>query len=276
MLVLDGRPIAQKIREEITEKIEGLTKSPKLMIILTKGCEDAVVYTKSLMKQAEKVGILSGYIEVSSKEHLETVLTETNNLADVSGIIVQRPYPQGVDECFIQNIISPEKDIDGISYFNLGMLFSNRDGLYPATALSVIKLLEYYNYIFEGKRAVVVGRSLAVGRPTAILLLHRNSTVTICHSRTENIVEIIKEGDLVISAIGKKFFIRADMIKEGSWIVDCGFNYDETGGPYGDCDYESIRSICGAITPVPGGVGPITTTVLLENVLKAHLIIKRQ
>jgi methylenetetrahydrofolate dehydrogenase (NADP+)/methenyltetrahydrofolate cyclohydrolase len=271
MLVLDGRPVAQKIREDITERIGKLGESPGMFIILTEGEKDALVYTESLVKQAGKVGISSEYIEVKSKEALQKAISDAARSKKISGLIVQRPYPTDVDESFIQSIIPPEKDIDGVSYINLGRLFSGRVGLYPATALSVVKLLEYYNYDFDGKRAVIVGRSLAVGRPTAMLLLHRNSTVTICHSKTGNLKEVIKEGDLVVCAIGKKHMITRDMIKVGAWVIDCGFNYDESGGPYGDCDYEGITDICDAITPVPGGVGPITTVVLLENVLKAHL-----
>jgi len=271
MVVLDGRPVAQKIREDITERISKLTENLKMMIILTEGEKDALVYTESLIKQAGKVGISSEYIEVKSKGALQKAISDATSSEEISGIIVQRPYPPDVDESFIQCLIPPEKDVDGVGYINLGLLFSNRDGLYPATALSVIKLLEHYNYDFEGKRAVVVGRSLAVGRPTAVLLLHRNSTVTVCHSKTKNLKDVIKEGDLVVSAIGRKYFISADMIKESAWVVDCGFNYDETGGPNGDCDYEGILNVASAITPVPGGVGPITTVVLLENVLKAHL-----
>jgi len=274
MQVLDGKPLAQKIRDEITERVRELSECPKMMIILTEGEKEALVYTKSLIKQAEKVGISSEYIEVSSKWELQKAIVNANNSREISGIIIQRPYPPDIDEYFIQGIIPPEKDVDGVSYFNLGLLFSNRDGLYPATALSVIKLLEYYNFNFEAKRAVVVGRSLAVGRPTAMLLLHRNLTVTICHSKTENLGRVIKGGDLVVSAIGRKYYISADMIKEGAWVVDCGFNYDETGGPYGDCDYDSIVNIASAITPVPGGVGPITAVVLLDNVLKAHIRLK--
>lgn len=273
MINLEGKIVAEKINDDVKKKVDSIKQEPHLRIILTTGEKDALVYTKTLIKQAEKVGINADYVEISSGDEMVSAIEDARISTGISGVIIQRPYPKGVDVSLVQELIPREKDVDGVGYLNMGLLFSGVDGLFPATALAVIRLLEHYDYNFRGKRAVVIGRSLAVGRPISMLLLHRHATVTICHSRTENLAGVVREGELVVVAVGKKHLITENMIGVGAWVVDCGFNYDETGGPYGDCDYDGVAEIAEAITPVPGGVGPITTAVLLENVLKAHLLV---
>lgn len=272
MHIIDGKLVAKSIRDElkaeITEAYEKYGKIFKLTVIIAGNNPASEIYVRNKGKACEDVGIVSETLtlpENISQEEIERVVSDKVNDKDIDGILVQLPLPAGLDEGRILKLIPPEKDVDGFSDCNIGRLtmFSD-DALYACTPHGIMKLLEYYNIPLCGKHAVVIGRSNIVGKPMALMLLKENCTVTICHSKTENLKDITKTADILVCAVGKKHLVTADMVKDGVVVIDAGINR-ENGKIYGDVDFDEVSKKASFITPVPGGVGPMTITMLLYN-----------
>ena len=272
MQIIDGKLVAKSIRDElkaeITEAYEKYGKIFKLTVIIAGNNPASEIYVRNKGKACEDVGIVSETLtlpENISQEEIERVVSEKVNDKDIDGILVQLPLPAGLDEGRILKLIPPEKDVDGFSDCNIGRLtmFSD-DALYACTPHGIMKLLEYYKIPLCGKHAVVIGRSNIVGKPMALMLLKENCTVTICHSKTENLKEITKTADILVCAVGKKHLVMTDMVKDGVVVIDAGINR-ENGKIYGDVDFDEVSKKASFITPVPGGVGPMTITMLLYN-----------
>ena len=276
-MLLDGKETAKQIKIELKEKIKTLketyNKVPTIAIVLVGNNPASEIYVRNKIKAASFVGMNHQLVKLDESITMEELLNEVerlNNDQDVSGIIVQLPLPNHLDEQIVINHINNEKDADGFGLLNKGKLFSGLPCLRPATPLGIMYLLEKYNIELEGKRAVVIGRSNIVGKPMALMLLEKNATVTIAHSRTKNLKELTKEADVVVVAIGKAKFVTEDMVKEGAVIVDVGINRID-GVLYGDVDFENVEKKASYITPVPGGVGPLTIAMLLLNTVTAFI-----
>ena len=276
-MLLDGKETAKQIKIELKEKIKTLketyNKVPTIAIVLVGNNPASEIYVRNKIKAASFVGMNHQLVKLDESITMEELLNEVerlNNDQDVSGIIVQLPLPNHLDEQIVINHINNEKDADGFGLLNKGKLFSGLPCLRPATPLGVMYLLEKYNIELEGKRAVVIGRSNIVGKPMALMLLEKNATVTIAHSRTKNLKELTKEADVLVVAIGKAKFVTEDMVKEGAVIVDVGINRID-GVLYGDVDFENVEKKASYITPVPGGVGPLTIAMLLLNTVTAFI-----
>ena len=227
------------------------------------------IYVSNKAKGCAEVGILSETVKMpenTTQEELEKAILDRVNDDCVTGILVQLPLPKHLDSNSALKLIPPHKDVDGFSDGNVGKLtlFAD-DALFSCTPFGMIKLLEHYNIPLEGKHAVVVGRSNIVGKPMALMLLRKNCTVTICHTKTQNLVEVTKTADILVSAIGKAKFVTAEMVKDGAVVIDVGMNRDENGKLCGDVDFEQVKDKASYITPVPGGVGPMTIATLLHN-----------
>ena len=275
-MLLDGKATSLSIKEQIKEEVNSLyskyNKVPKLVIIQVGNNPASNTYIKNKLKAAKFCNIDAELIHFEEDVTLETIenkIKDLNNDDVVDGIIVQLPLPKHLNEDLVINLISEEKDVDGFGLLNKGKLFSGMSALYPATPYGIIRLLDIYNIPIEGKNAVVVGRSNIVGKPMALMLLAKNATVTICHSRTKDLKNICNKADILVSAIGKAKFITEDMVKEGAVVIDVGINHNEEGKLCGDVDFDNVVNKVSAITPVPGGVGPLTITMLLNNTLEA-------
>lgn len=273
MIILDGKALSLKILEQVKERVAKLEKQPHLVVILVGENPASKIYVNNKKKAAEKVGIKSTVIEMDtnvSEEDLLKTIEKLNNDSDVTGILVQLPLPKHIDKNKVILAISPKKDVDGFTPENVGkMVIGLEPYFYPATPQGIMMLLDEYNIPIEGKEAVVVGRSNIVGRPMAQLLLRRNATVTMCHSFTQDIQDKIKTADIVISAVGKKI-VRCKMVKKNSCIVDVGIFRDANGKLTGDVDFDFVSPTCGYISPVPGGVGPMTIASLMYNASKVY------
>ena len=277
-MLLDGKAVSLHIKEEIKNKVIELkniyNSTPKLVIVQVGNNSASNVYIKNKLKAASFVGIDAELIhfedDVTNQTLLNTIY-DLNNDVNVDGIIVQLPLPKHLNESDIINSIDNSKDVDGFGLINKGKLFCGMDSLKSATPYGIIELLKYYNIEMTGKHAVVVGRSNIVGKPMAIMLLNENATVTICHSRTKDLKEVCRSADILVVAIGKAKFVTSDMVKEGAVIVDVGMNRDENGKLCGDVDFENVEPLASYITPVPGGVGPLTISMLLKNTLNAYI-----
>lgn len=276
MELLDGKLVSKSIKNDLKQKIEQITstnyRKPHLAIVIVGNNEASQIYVRNKIKACNLIGMdstLISFEETISTEELLKEVDVLNNDDNIDGIIVQLPLPKHIDEHIIIDAICEEKDVDGFGTLNKGRLFCGMDGFKPATPYGIIKLLEYYNINLEGMNAVVIGRSNIVGKPMSILLLNKNATVTICHSRTKNIKEITSRADLVVVAVGKAKFLTADMVKDNAIIVDVGMNRLETG-LCGDVDFENVSQKASFITPVPGGVGPLTIAMLLSNTFDAY------
>ena len=273
MIILDGKTLSLKILEQVKERVAKLDKQPHLVVILVGENPASKIYVNSKKKAAEKVGIKSTVIEMSvdvSEKELLSTIEKLNNDSDVTGILVQLPLPKHIDKNKVILAISPKKDVDGFTPENVGkMVIGLEPYFYPATPQGIMMLLDEYNIPIEGKEAVVIGRSNIVGRPMAQLLLKRNATVTMCHSFTQDIQDKIKTADIVISAVGKKI-VRCKMVKKNSCIVDVGIFRDANGKLTGDVDFDFVSPTCGYISPVPGGVGPMTIASLMYNASKVY------
>ena len=272
---IDGKKLQTKLKQELKEKIENLEKKLKLVVIQVGDNPASNVYIRNKKNLCEEMNILFEHIKYEniSEENLILEIEQLNNDNNVTGILVQFPLPKEIDERKITEAIDPKKDVDGLTSQNLGKLFKKEETLIPCTALGIIKILKENQIDLTGKKVTIVGRSTLVGLPLIGLLLNENATVTICHSKTENLKEETKQADIVIVAIGKKEFITKEYIKEGAIVIDVGINRHE-GKLYGDCDYNSIYDKCSYITPVPGGVGPLTVTMLVNNVYEAYKLQK--
>ena len=275
MELIEGKVVAKKIREELHKEVVSLEEkgiNPKLAVILVGDDPASKIYVKNKNKACEKVGIeFEEHIfssEISQKE-LDDCIDSLNSNKEINGILLQYPIPKHLDVEEAFRRISPQKDVDGFNPINVGKLCLGQDTFISCTPYGIMKMLEHYNINPEGKHAVVIGRSNIVGKPMAQCLLKANSTVTICHSRTQNLKEITKQADILVAAIGKPKFVTKEMVKEGSIVIDVGINRLEDGSIVGDVDFENVSKIVKYISPVPGGVGPMTITMLLNNVIKA-------
>lgn len=278
--VISGIELSKKIKKDIKERVNKFYKEtdiiPKLIVILVGNNSASKSYIKGKQKACDEVGIQSELIhldESTSEEELIKIIDDLNKDNSVHGILVQLPLPKHIDELKIIHKISYEKDVDGFNPINVGKLYSGLDCFVPCTPAGIIKLIKETNIDIEGKHAVVVGRSNIVGKPVAQLLLNENATVTVCHSRTKNLKEICLNADILIAAVGKPKLITKDMIKKDALVIDVGVNRLENGKLCGDVDFDNAKEVAKYITPVPGGVGPMTITMLLENTLKAAKII---
>lgn len=278
-IVISGTKLALSIRERLSKdilvaaKIHG--RVPKLAVILVGNDTGSLSYVKGKEKAAKEVGILIDtyhYQEDIKEIDVENKIRELNNDNSVDGILVQLPLPKHINTDYIINLVDPSKDVDGFHPRNVASLYLKQSGISPCTPKGVITLLDSKNITIEGKRAVVVGRSNIVGMPMAKMLLDRNATVTICHSRTKDLASITKEADILIACLGKAKYITADMVKEGAVVIDVGANKDPlTNKLCGDVDFDNVSLKASYITKVPGGVGPMTICCLLENTFIAYL-----
>lgn len=274
--ILDGSATAKEIRAEIAENVAKLKSergiTPRLSVILVGTDPASVTYTRMKSKACEAAGMLSDLIELpadSTQEQVKGVIADLNADPTVHGILVQHPVPKHLDEMDILATVAIEKDVDGISALSLGKLVLGTADYISCTPQGIITLLDRYNIPIKGKEAVVVGRSIILGKPAALALLERHATVTICHSRTENLPDVVRRADILVAAIGKAEFIKGDWIKEGAVVVDAGYNRVEgKSHDVGDVEFETAAERAGWITPVPGGVGPMTIAMLLSQTVK--------
>jgi methylenetetrahydrofolate dehydrogenase (NADP+) / methenyltetrahydrofolate cyclohydrolase len=280
--ILEGKTLSSQISSSLKPRIEKLIQNynrpPHLSAIAYKEDEASVVYLKKEIAACEKIGITAdmSYIDSSTGTgRLISIVEELSVSPKTDAVLITRPLPKNIEAMDIWDNINPVKDIDGVSTINLGRMFQCRNFteiagnsfFIPCTALAVIRLLQYHNIDVKGKNVSVLGRSPTVGKPTAHLLSSLDATVTLCHSKTQNLAEMLGASDMVVSAIGKPKFITADMVKQGSILIDVGTNWDENGKMCGDIDFENVKSKVSAISPVPGGVGPVTLACLLENIV---------
>lgn len=279
MTLIDGKYVANKCKEDIKERIKRLEKTPGLAVIRIGEDEASKIYVRLKHQMCEELGI--NFIEHHlneniTQEQLISLINELNENDEVNGILLQSPIPYHLNILEAFKTIAPEKDVDGFSPINVGKLVQMQECFAPCTPLGVMRMLKEYNIEIEGKHCVVIGRSNIVGRPMAELLLNANATITICHSKTNGLAEIVKTADIVVVAIGKPKFITADMIKDGAVVVDVGINrIPDSKKIVGDVDFENVKEKCSYITPVPGGVGPMTIMTLMDNVIKAYEIQNR-
>lgn len=273
-MIISGTELSKNLREEMRKEV--LTykgRLPHLVVILVGDNPASKSYVTGKDKACAQIGIKSTIIkkeETITEAELLNLIEELNNDSEVDGILVQLPLPKHINEDLVINTISVKKDVDGFHPSNVAKLHLGEDCILPCTPKGIITMLKSVNIDIKGKHAVVVGRSNIVGKPVAQLLLNENATVTICHSKTTNLKELTKQADIVVAAIGRPNTITADMVKEGAVIIDVGVNRLETGKLVGDCDFEGLKDKASFITPVPGGVGPMTITSLLQNTLEIY------
>lgn len=274
--ILDGKQIAKDYRQGLQNQVEALKEkgfTPKLSVILVGNDGASQSYVRSKKKAAEKIGMISEIVHLEETATEEEVLNELNRLNNddsVSGILVQVPLPKQVSEQKILEAINPDKDVDGFHPINIGKLYIDEQTFVPCTPLGIMEILKHADIDLEGKNAVVIGRSHIVGQPVSKLLLQKNASVTILHSRSKDMASYLKDADVIVSAVGKPGLVTKDVVKEGAVIIDVGNTPYEDGKLKGDVDYDAVKEIAGAITPVPGGVGPLTITMVLNNTLLAE------
>lgn len=272
MTIIDGKKIARIIKEELREEIERKKLRPGLAVVLAGGNPASQIYVRHKKKACEFTGIRSfSHIlpDDTEEEELVKAIKKLNKDKKVHGILVQLPLPSHIDEKKILEAVAPEKDVDGFHPVNAGNLMAGKNTFVPCTPAGIIELLDRYSIDIAGKNAVVVGRSNIVGKPISMLLLKKNATVTICHSWTENLSEFTRKADILVAAAGKAKLITKDMVKNGGVVIDVGVNRLAGGKLSGDVDFENAKKIAKAITPVPGGVGPMTIAMLMKNCVKA-------
>lgn len=273
--LINGKELAQKIRTNLKDKVEELKNkgvNPKLAVIMVGEDKASKVYVKNKSKACNEIGIeFEEFLldENTQMQELLSLIEELNNRKDIHGILLQSPIPKHLDINKAFNAIDYRKDVDGFHPINVGKLSIGEDCFISCTPYGVIKMLEEYNIPIEGKNAVILGRSNIVGKPLIQCMLKKNATVTVCHSRTQNIGEITKNADILIVAIGKAKFVTEEMVKDGAVVIDVGINRTEEGKLVGDVDFENVEKKASYITPVPGGVGPMTIAMLMNNVVKA-------
>lgn len=273
--IIDGKQIAADIREKLKQKIARLPVAPQLAIVLVGNDEPSLIYVRNKQKAAAQIGLQSQLYhmdEDTSEEELLNVIAKLNADKQINGIIVQLPLPKQLNTNRIINAISPLKDVDGFHPYNTGMLQNNEQPYFiAATPLGAMKLIKSVNQNLSGKNVVLIGASLIVGRPLATLLLNQECTVSITHAQTKNIKELTTKADILVAACGVAKLVKADWIKENAILIDVGINRD-SGKLCGDIDFEDVKEKAGAITPVPGGVGPMTIAMLLSNTVDAYLL----
>lgn len=277
-MVLSGRELADKILIQSFEKVLEFKKKniyPKLSVISVGNDSASKVYIDNKRKKCEQVGIIfekHTFDESVSEFEIISLIEKLNSDKSVSGILVQLPLPFHLNSKNICEKILPCKDVDGFTSTNSGKLLQGNAELLPCTAIGIMEIIKSADIDISGKHCVVLGRSDIVGKPTAILLLHNNATVTICHSKTKDINNICKKADIIISAVGKEKFVKKEMIKKGAIVIDVGINRNSLGKICGDVDFDNVSPLCSIITPVPGGVGPMTVAMLIKNIIKASEI----
>jgi len=274
--LIDGKALAMSLREGIAKEVSSLQThsgvQPGLAAVLVGDDPASAVYVRNKKIACEKAGLYPQEHRMSAsttQEDLLTLIQQLNADPKIHGILVQLPLPPHIESRAILQAVSPEKDVDGFHPVNVGRLVEGDPVFAPCTPKGVIHMIDSTGLDISGKRAVVIGRSNIVGKPVAMLLLHRHATVTICHSRTKDLPSVVKEADIVIAAIGKPLFVTSDMIKEGAVVIDVGINRLDNGKLVGDVDFDRVKDRAGWITPVPGGVGPMTIAMLLQNTLES-------
>jgi methylenetetrahydrofolate dehydrogenase (NADP+)/methenyltetrahydrofolate cyclohydrolase len=274
--IIDGKAISERIRSEVKAETDKLVKEkgvkPGLAVILVGENPASKVYVASKEKACGEMGFYSEKHVLpgaATQEELLNLIEKLNKDPNIHGILVQLPLPKQINEDEVLEAISPEKDVDGFHPYNVGRLAVGKPLFQPCTPYGVMKMLEYSDISVEGKHAVVIGRSNIVGKPVSLMLLQRNATVTVCHSKTKDLRDELKRADIVVAAIGKPEFVNGEMLKEGAVVIDVGINRLESGKLVGDVEFSSAEKVASAITPVPGGVGPMTIAMLMYNTLES-------
>lgn len=275
MTIIDGKKVSASVKEQVAEETKALKEKgivPGLAVILVGDDPASRVYVNNKKKACELVGFKSEEFKLpaeTTQDELLSLVDELNNRPDINGILCQLPLPKGLDENAVIEAISPLKDVDAFHKQNVGRIMIGDYDFLPCTPAGIMEMLKAYDISVDGKNCVVIGRSNIVGKPMAMLLLHQNGTVTICHSHTKNLSDITKNADILVAAVGVAKFVKADMVGEGAVVIDVGMNRDENGKLCGDVDFDNVKDKCSYITPVPGGVGPMTIATLMKNTLKA-------
>ena len=276
--LINGKEIAAQVKEGVAEETKNLAEygvTPGLAVIIVGDDPASKIYVRNKKKACEEVGFYSEEIalpEKTSQKELIAVIDGLNKRFDIDGILVQLPLPKHLNEKAVIGAISPKKDVDAFSPFNVGRVMIGDYRFLPCTPAGVMELIKSTGVEVSGKQCVVIGRSNIVGKPMAMMLLNESGTVTVCHSKTENLAEITSRADILVSAVGKAKFVTADMVKEGAVVIDVGMNHDDDGKLCGDVDFDAVEPKAGWITPVPGGVGPMTIAMLMKNTLTAAKI----
>lgn len=272
---IDGKEVSASVRNDITEKVKELSAkgvTPGLAVIIVGNDPASRVYVNNKKKGCEQTGMNSfeyALPEETTTDELIALIEKLNDEKDVHGILCQLPVPEHIDEEKVLNAISPDKDVDAFHPVNCGKVMTGDYTFAPCTPAGMVEMLKYYNIPVAGKHCVIIGRSNIVGKPMAMLMLKENATVTVCHSRTQNLAEITKQADILVAAVGRPKFVTPDMVKDGAVVLDVGINRMEDGKLCGDVDFDAVCEKTAYITPVPGGVGPMTITMLLKNTLAA-------
>ena len=276
MQIIDGKKVSANVKERVRLECERLVKehgvTPGLAVVIVGDDPASRVYVNNKKKACELVGFKSEEYALpaeTTQEELLSLVDTLNNKDDINGILVQLPLPKHLDDKSVIERISPKKDVDAFHAVNVGKIMLGEYDFLPCTPAGVMEMLHQYEIPVEGKQCVVIGRSNIVGKPMGMLLLHENGTVTICHSRTANLKEVCQRADILVAAVGRAKFVTADMVKDGAVVIDVGMNRDENGKLCGDVDFENVKDKCSYITPVPGGVGPMTIATLMKNTIKA-------
>jgi len=274
--ILDGRAMGMEIRAELREEVSRYTRergqAPGLVIVRVGGDAASGVYSKAILRIANDVGVLARLEqlpELTSPAELRSILLQLNNDSVTHGIIVQMPLPGHLSQQMIVDTIAAEKDIDGISPMSAGNLFLGLPSFLPSTAAAVMEILERTHTPLAGKRVVILGRSNVVGKPLAMMLLQKNATVTVCHSRTANLAAVTRQADVLVAAVGRAEMVTAEMVRPGATVIDVGINARPEGGIVGDVNVASVQEVAGAVTPTPGGVGPLTNVLLMKQCITA-------
>lgn len=273
--ILDGKFVSSEIRKDLKDEVNKLKKNNILVTLAVIICGDdpaSKIYVKNKSKACNDLDIKYEEYNLDkniSEFELSEIIRKLNSRKDINGILVQSPLPKTIDENKIFSLIDEKKDVDGFNTLNVGKLFQGQNTFIPCTPLGIIKLLEFYNINIEGLSTVIIGRSNIIGKPMIECLLRKNATVTVCHSKTKNIRDITKNADIIISCVGKENMVTEDMVKDNAIIIDVGMNKDVNGHLIGDVDFKNVINKASYITPVPGGVGPMTITMLMYNVIKA-------
>lgn len=270
--IMDGKAAAERIRAGAKAEIAKLREKPGLAAVLVGDNPASKVYVDIKRKTCDEVGVYSELYklpESTTEKELLSLIEKLNKSEKIHGILVQLPLPRHISEAKVIGAIAQEKDVDGFTPENVGKLMAGREGALPCTPKGIIRLIEEYGIDISGKNAVVIGRSNIVGKPTALMLMNRDATVTVCHKKTENLTQFTENADIIIAAAGKPKLVTAEMVKNGVVVIDVGINKVD-GKIVGDVDFENVRNKAGYITPVPGGVGPMTVAMLIENTLERY------
>lgn len=277
--IINGKEISENLCAQLKEKVKKLNDEqgiyPSLAVIIVGEDPASRIYVNNKKKACEKIGIKSHEFALPSdisEVELLKLISELNSRSDINGILVQLPLPSHLNEKTVIEHIDPMKDVDAFHEVNVGKIVTGNFSFLPCTPAGILKLLDAYNIEIKGKNCVIIGRSNIVGKPMSMLMLHRDATVTICHSKTKNLKEFCSNADILIAAVGKAKFVTSDMVKQGAVVIDVGINRDENGKLCGDVDFNSVKDVASYITPVPGGVGPMTIAMLMENAIEAAII----